>query len=918
MTIYFSPEYSGQVYIKPNVGNVMMDTVVVNTIGLINMLELRLGLHYNEITSQRRMVLYYEAMNQYIKANPGNIMAASFKASGLSTAKALLAWRDELRMAQWNFEGKEISRRLKTIIEIEDIFSIKCGYDLAERIRIVKDKIEFEKLDCKDMTIVIPFDITCFKPIIKEMIEILKDKGANVRQLQVADDTGNNLTKIRKMFLEKGKEKITLNPNDESFLIYNFPDEHAADEFFAVTGDDMANVWINENNKQMDNWLSLMNKPLTGSVVDNCSPQVTQLFITGICLFESPLNVKTLIEWLNIPIHPIDSYTRMMLAEKIMYEGGYRNNKCQEIINRYISGDYVYLNEEQQNLSENEQISIRDKDTEKRKYLADVFLPPMEIESSDNIKVQKLMNFVKELGSWSRQMAMLFSIKNKNSSLVEQFHCVTVMCDTLITLLETILTDKIDYHTIELWINTIYRGNMFSHAFSQAYCRCVVSAPNKIISNPDRTIWLEFEGEEAHNMECSFLNPIEQEILTDNGWIKPWNDSDEHRYNELNLLLPFILTKRQLILVVCNRRMGEETEKHPLMVQLEQQIENLGNITRHPNLEMSHLMKVEPVNNSKGLPEIQFNNAEKIIWPKHLSPTNMETLVAYPLDFLMQYLLHIEPGLYYQMADVKTTMGNVAHKIIEKLFAPRNGKRTSESEEIAARIRNEYETVFDKTIEEKGAILLLSENKLKEKLLQEQLRSCLDVLLKIINENNLKVTGCEKYVETDMKFGLAPEKNTDMLGFIDMTLEDEIGNPVVLDFKWTSFPIYFQDLIKENRSVQLEFYRHLLSVTNKKEVKRVAYFLMPMAQLFSKEKFNGSNCTQLTPKNENDIVTQLTNSVRYRKWKIDNGMVETNGSFDELQYVVDTNENNLFPLKKDEKENIKKENIFSNYRIFNN
>ena len=40
MNIIFSPEYSGIVYIKPdNATEVLMDTLVVNTVGLVNMLD---------------------------------------------------------------------------------------------------------------------------------------------------------------------------------------------------------------------------------------------------------------------------------------------------------------------------------------------------------------------------------------------------------------------------------------------------------------------------------------------------------------------------------------------------------------------------------------------------------------------------------------------------------------------------------------------------------------------------------------------------------------------------------------------------------------------------------------------------------------------------------------------------------------
>ena len=56
MKIIFSPEYSGNVFLKPENGSsVMMDTVVTNAIGLVNILELRLGLHYQEESEPERL-----------------------------------------------------------------------------------------------------------------------------------------------------------------------------------------------------------------------------------------------------------------------------------------------------------------------------------------------------------------------------------------------------------------------------------------------------------------------------------------------------------------------------------------------------------------------------------------------------------------------------------------------------------------------------------------------------------------------------------------------------------------------------------------------------------------------------------------------------------------------------------------------
>lgn len=65
--ILFSPEFSGHVFTS---SEIMMDTVVTNTIGLVNLLELRLGLHYDEVSAQERMALYYDAVSKYMASHP--------------------------------------------------------------------------------------------------------------------------------------------------------------------------------------------------------------------------------------------------------------------------------------------------------------------------------------------------------------------------------------------------------------------------------------------------------------------------------------------------------------------------------------------------------------------------------------------------------------------------------------------------------------------------------------------------------------------------------------------------------------------------------------------------------------------------------------------------------------------------------
>ena len=75
MKILFSPEYSGHVFIGLNEQHPeLMDTMVCDAMGLVAMLELRLGIHVENISGNNRTVLYYKAMSEYMKRNPDNAL----------------------------------------------------------------------------------------------------------------------------------------------------------------------------------------------------------------------------------------------------------------------------------------------------------------------------------------------------------------------------------------------------------------------------------------------------------------------------------------------------------------------------------------------------------------------------------------------------------------------------------------------------------------------------------------------------------------------------------------------------------------------------------------------------------------------------------------------------------------------------
>lgn len=913
MRILFSPEFSGNVYTAiDKANNILMDTITVDTMGLVAILELQLGMYYPELVEHQRTVLFYTAMNKYMAKHPKNILSQSFKLSGLSTAASALKWRDALVMNDWDVTHSTQSERLTVLKGVEEYFD---SHGLPDRLIKILTTLEEQKdFSCADNEIVLPCSTDILHPKVQKLLKAMGQHGATIKKLPQETKSTNNLSIIRDLLTSDSNKKIALDEKDDSFKIYKFDNERFADEYMAYKGDmENADVWINGSNKAMDNWLRMMGKPTMGSSMVDSAPQIVQLFVLGISLFEQPLNMRTLIDWLYVPVHPLQPKFRYKLAETIIAEGGYRNEKCQTVINDYLDGQYLFTDENEANLPEDELKKLKEKRKRQRKELAELYLPSQNSETTEDIDTDKLRIFINSLSSWARQRAHLIAEDNDKQLWVSQLIKLADMSDTFILLMDNITSKTIDYKIVDSWISTLYKADSFVQYQPQKGCRTLINSPAKMAAVANKTIWMNVDGDESNKLDCNFLFPSERIELASE--MTFWNENLENQYHNSMLLQPFSHTKDQLILTMCDYREGTLTQKHPIMVRLENQITNIDKFIFRPNLNSEERVEVENTQNEILISELNFEHTSPIKWPQAMSPTLIEALIQNPFDFVMERILGIGSTSPSQMADIKTTKGNVAHAVIAQLFAPRENEQFAQPNNIEQRIATEYNDTLRNTIEAHGAIFYLPENKLDAKLLNEQLHTCLNTLIDILKANRLKVTGCERNVSQNI--GLNDNDDDDMHGFIDMTLSDENGNPLVFDFKWTTSRHYYQDLLTKNRSVQLELYRHMIEMETKLNVKRTAYFLMPEGRLYSKLEFAGDHCVQLKPESDNDIIEQIKNSYHYRIQQIDNGTIEINEGLEieTLAYVKDTEAKNLLPLSVDNSDK-KIKSKYSNYVLF--
>ena len=440
----------------------------------------------------------------------------------------------------------------------------------------------------------------------------------------------------------------------------------------------------------------------------------------------------------------------------------------------------------------------------------------------------------------------------------------------------------------------------------------VVTSPGDIAMPAEDILWLGLEGMNSSEPECSFLLPGERDQIKDHAKF-----TDPQKETEVKAILetmPFQMAENSLTITFADKRGSEDLTANPLLLRLKCQIKNLEEfITSIEILDVSEEI-IEKVDNKKYLPEFKISDTSKINFPKVMSASSLDSIIYNPFDFFFERILGIKAAGMANLPGLEQTKGTVAHNVIAALF----NKSNEESVKPVSILEKEYDQLFDSAISEAGAILMLPENLIDTKIFKMQLQECLENLIDIIENNNLRVVECEGNRAKSIGITEGNDEGNDLTGFMDMILEDEDGKSVVFDFKWST-GWFYRKLLDNDRSLQLAVYSELLKGLPEDPDSYTAYFFMPKGELVTRSShFKGSNIKIVGQASTPHLFDKIVNSYRYRRQQILNGALEgfDGGPLEELQYHIDTIAQDLLPLVAPDEEEIKKVNGLSAYGIF--
>lgn len=859
MTILFHPCYDTRCRLDPVLrGPALLDTLTLGPLGLLQELELRLGLTASTTSNLLRTVDYVKLLRDYFPAHPDSPFASSFEADEFNVAAELLRWRDLLRLAGWNASMRGISGRIDLLADLETGFSLPA---LGDRWQAVLE--ELPKHQLTDWTLELHAPRQLLFPLYERLIDRLEQCGVRIRESVQQATRSEQVRRIRvRDFMEAFRGIPTLDPKRWTLIC--------------------------SHGKLLNNVLRLNGCPTTESSIRENDSSVVQLFEAGFSLFIHPseelpeaVDIYRLLNYLQARPNPIPARINQALQRLLTSEAGINPELWQTTVDGALADDEA--------------------DEEARNRLDRLLNPFFEAISPRAIPLDRLRTYACSLRGWALQRSRL---GDEASGALPQ---LAEMCDVMLALLETCSGDTIDGQLLQGWISSIRIDASIRNTEAQVGSFDVVEHPAALVDPIDRAVWVDCVGMPELHYDFEFLGPDERKGLERQG-VRVWSRTEEMKV-ELGLIRRGVgQVRRELILITPESDRGARLEEHPIVDDLRGE-----ELTPFPVETDTVPVELPPL--CRKVPEFRIA-AGKIAPRETESATSLELLIQRPFDYVMKYAARLRPGGVRELDELNLIEGRVAHRTLELIVRQTEGNLKAMSGIIAR--REDFGRYFLEAVRECGLGLLLARHAIERKALQEQLRNALSALMQILLQYGLQVEGIEQEASAPLLDAGKPLLTTR----IDLLLCNREGDPVIFDLKWSRREKQYEALIREGRDLQLRVYDHAVSSSLGRPVAATGYFLLERGQLLSADlpDLRGYVKQVDAPRTTAEAMARIRVGYERRYEEFRDGLIEEGEGLpvDQLPYARANDPERLWPLLTEKnEESIKQIDPYDNaYRIF--
>jgi len=831
-------------------------------IGLINYLEEQLGIPPQQGDLEYiRIEQFRQALFRYAEKHPNAYYAKSLTADGFATAEYLLARRDELLLAGWDFQAEEQTpERIKVLSHIQQIYegTGQTVFGFSDRFVEVLNLIS-ELPTCIDK-IILNEPLKLLPPHLQALFQMLTEIGVELQQSDILEcGKDNDLGIFQNTLLDRSGKKEKITPKgDGSLIIINAKRETDASGFLAkllkLNTTYKPVCLIPEQNRTLETAMIQEGLPAMGILSSSLSRPTLQILKLVSAFLWKPVDPYKILQFVSLTVKPLHYELGYILANAIARSPGINS----EVWRRNV---FSYFKQLEERAETDKSIKIKE-----IRFQYDFWFSRKRYDIHGKVPKADVIIVFNYLSQWAKKQ---YDEYNKSEQSLLTLSGQAKKITDLLNLLpasETNLTAL----QVERIVRTIDEPSNVQLSDTEVGSLSFIHHHSAIVQPVKEMIWWNFND---HEEEHRFPKWYQPEIdYLEARHLKTESPELEGKRLLWQRLRPFFQTTARMVLMVQERINGIEAQPHPLYGDLHAMFTDLSLITydiaTHSNTALlstfilPQQITLEKRQPKQPKPYLNITN-KQLDERERESFSSLENLFYFPYKWAFQHKLRLKKSTILSVVADKTLFGNLAHRLFEQLLSQENVLALT-SEEIDQFIVE----AMAKILETEGATLLLYGREPERVGFLNKLNYAVHALLKHIKENNWTIRGSEMDLEGEFM-------NVPIRGMADIVLERG-KERAIIDLKWPNRK-YLSEKIKNREDLQLVLYSKMLD--QNEQWAHTAYYIMETGQLYARNNKAFQDAHQMNPNDDHAIVNQeiwkrMENTYQWRMEQIKEGKIE--------------------------------------------
>lgn len=848
----------------PLTGQTSGNVLYLGPHGLLQVLETHLGLSAPpRDIDYLRIEQYRQALRHYLDDQPQAFFAASFAADQFATAAELLARRDELLLAGWDFSAAPaIPPRLACLAAIEAAVSSSLAPGYADRYVSVAGRLRPDRPPLTQLHLCEPWEL--LPAHLVRLFRHWEKTGVPIVFLQ-DHPTGeiNDLGRFQAALLDReGKRQRAALAGDGSLLLLRGKRETDLAAFLATllrrNPAFQPACLIADKNRALDN--ALVQEGLPSQGIPSASlarPTLQVLKLVPVFLWH-PVDPFKVLEFVSLSVKPLDDELANRIAIQMAQTPGLQGEGWQ----RTIGAFFARLEERAQ------RDPGLDVDAVRRQYR--FWFERRRYDSAHTAPKEDVIGLYAYLERWARDS---YEADNgKNSSLL----VLLEQARRIRELLEVLPETQLSHLDLERIVRTVYEPAPVEVHRQEKGRLPFVFQPHALIGPVDELIWWNFIQREPAYFFSRWYQ-TERTYLESRG-IRLTGPADENARLTWQRRRPFLQTQDRLLLVMPDFVDGQAVAPHPLLGDLEAYFGDLSPISyyidRQAGAEIWHHVFDLPDHREipmrrlgRPAPFLTLRDGRQLDQRVEETISSLQSLFYYPYQWVFRYKLLLHKSSILSIVADHTLMGNLAHRFFERLL--QEDIRHWQRPDVFQWIDRQAADLFER----EGAVLLLYGREPDRISFLKQLKFAAWSLIDLIQRNGWTVEATEHPLQGHF-LGLPINGRADIV----LRRGDELA---VIDLKWRGSS-YRERMIRNEEDLQLVLYAKLLTADQRWA--HSAYFILNRGRLLARNNLAFREITPITPEADHIEVNQrildrMQATYRWRMKQISRGRIEVRCTF---------------------------------------